>query len=406
MSILDSLARLLRGRPTIEADPTPRRVAVELAEPVAISTPDAPGVDDIPAGVRVAAGWSWRLLLIGAFVVGIAWLLSYFSAVSIPIAVAILLTALLHPLLRRFADWGWHPAVSAVVALLGSLAVIVGIFWWVGSQVANEWPFLVEQSLQGVQELLSWLATGPLQTDASQLQGYLDQLREWLVNSRAQIAAYAATIGTQIGQFFAGVATVLMATFFFSFQGRSIWRGSVDVLLPSAYREPTDRAALRGWTSLASYMRAAVAVAAVDAAGVSLVALALQLPMVAALFALTFFMSLIPVVGAVIAGTVATLLALVTHDWVAAAIMLGGTIAVMQLEGNLLQPLLLGRAVDLHPLAVLLGLLVGATLGGIVGALLVIPALAFLVAFMKALRDPEALPESLPSKAGRRSRRK
>lgn len=405
MSILNSLARLLHGRPTIEVDPAPTRVAVELVEPVEIAASDSPDTGDIPRGVRVAAGWSWRLLLIAGLVIGIGWALAYFSAVSIPIAVAILLTALLHPLLRRLASWGWPPVVSAIVALVGSMAVILGVFWWVGSQVASEWPSLLEQSLQGIQELLNWLANGPLAIDATQLQGYLDQLREWLVNSRAQIAGYAATVGAKVGNFLAGFATVIMATFFFSFQGRSIWRGSVDVLLPSAYREATDRAALRGWTSLSSYMRAAVAVAAVDAAGVSLVALVLQLPMVAALFALTFFMSLIPVVGAVIAGTVATLLALVTHDWVSAAIMLGGTIAVMQLEGNLLQPLLLGRAVDLHPLAVLLGLLVGATLAGIVGALLVIPVLAFLVAFLKALRDPAALPESLPTRTPRRARK-
>ena len=143
-------------------------------------------------------------------------------------------------------------------------------------------------------------------------------------------------------------------------------------------------------------MRAQVIVAAVDAVGIAVSAFFLGLPLVSALFALTFFTSFIPVVGAVLAGTVAVALALVTKGWVAALIMLAATIVVMQAEGNLLAPLLLGKAVNLHPLAVLLGLIVGATLGGIVGALLAIPALAFLVAFTKALRsDTEILPPEL-----------
>jgi predicted PurR-regulated permease PerM len=134
-------------------------------------------------------------------------------------------------------------------------------------------------------------------------------------------------------------------------------------------------------------MRAQVLVALVDAVGILIGALALQLPIPLALFALTFVTAFVPVVGAVLAGTVACALALVTHGPVSALIMLGITVAVMETEGHFLQPILLGRAVSLHPLAVLIGLAVGATLAGIVGALLVIPVLAFGVAFIRGL-DP------------------
>lgn len=140
--------------------------------------------------------------------------------------------------------------------------------------------------------------------------------------------------------------------------------------------------------SLVAYMRAQVLVALVDALGILAGALVLGLPMPLALFALTFVTAFVPVVGAVLAGTVACALALVTHGPVTALIMLGITVLVMEAEGHFLQPILLGRAVALHPLVVLVGLVVGSTLAGILGALLAIPVLAFFVAFVRGL-DPD-----------------
>ena len=174
-----------------------------------------------------------------------------------------------------------------------------------------------------------------------------------------------------------------------------IFTNTVNVVVPSHYRDKVDRAALRGWTSLVAYMRSAVIVAAVDAAGVALAAFLLGVPLVGALFALTFFLSFIPIVGAVLAGSVAVALALVTHGWVQALIMLGAVIVVMQTEGNVLQPLVMGKAVNVHPLAVLVGITAGAIVSGILGALLAIPVLAFMVAFVTSLRHPEdAIPHT------------
>ena len=135
-------------------------------------------------------------------------------------------------------------------------------------------------------------------------------------------------------------------------------------------------------------------VAAVDAAGVALAALLLQVPLVAALFALTFFLSFIPIVGATVAGAVAVVLALVTHGWVSALIMLGAVVLVMQVEGTFLQPLVMGSAVNLHPLAVLLGITAGAIISGILGALVAIPVLAFGVAFIRALMNRDQVRET------------
>lgn len=362
----------------------------------AVLTPQ-PGRDNaasrIPQGVVTASDWAWRGLVIAAFLALLWWLLTYFSAVAVPVALAFLLTALLSPLNHILRRWKWPPALAAVACLLAMALVVGGVFAAIGTQVVREWPELWPRAVDGVGVLVNWLATGPLQINQAELDVYLARAREWVASSQDELTALARRAGVGVGHFFAGLAIALIATFFFLASGRRLWR-SVSSILPTNYQEATVRAADRGWASLVAYMRAQVLVALADAIGILIGALALQLPMAWALFALTFVVCFIPVVGAVISGTVACALALVTHGPVSALIMLVITVVVMQLEGDFLQPVLLGRAVSLHPLAVLLGLAVGATLAGIVGALLVIPVLAFFVAFIRGL-DPERFTDPL-----------
>ncbi len=351
-----------------------------MADPSTVS-------DAIPFGVRVAAGWAWRLLALGVLVVASYRMITFFSAVTLPVAVAIMITALLTPAIVRLRKWGWPPYLASGVILLGTIVIVVAVFVGIGAQVANEAPGLVDRTMDGIAAMLDWLANGPLHIQATVIDEGWIEIKKWVANSQSQIARYLAIVGSGVGSFFAGLAVSLMSVFFFGAHGKEIFAGAANLLFPDSVREKMVSASGKGWFSLVAYMRAQVIVAAVDAAGIALAALLLDLPLVAALFALTFFSSFVPVIGAVTAGTVAVALALVTQGWVAALIMLGATILVMQAEGNLLAPLLLGKAVNLHPLAVLLGLVVGATLGGIVGALLIIPILAFLVAFGKALRE-------------------
>ena len=338
----------------------------------------------VPRGLVTASEWAWRSLVVGA-VVAVVWLgLKYFSSVTVAAAVAVLLAALLYPIAERLREWRWPPALAAL-ASLAALAVVIGaILSLIGANILTQWSGLYEKFSTAVSALLEWLASGPLHIDAAQVDGYLAGLKTWLDGSGAEVAGWLAEAGVGIGHFFAGAAITIIAAFFFLASGRQIWQSSLT-LLPRRYQSRTDSAALSGWTSLMSYMRAQVAVAFVDAVGILIGALILQVPMAWALFAFTFITAFIPVLGAVMAGTLAALLAFVSGGWVTALIMVGVAVLVVELEGHFLQPILLGRAVRLHPLAVLLGLAVGATLAGIVGALLVIPVLAFFVAFIRAL---------------------
>lgn len=373
-------------RPFRRARPRPA-TAVAGAEPSVIVVPTAADEPEnpIPQGVRTAAGWAWRLLLFGALVWAFGWLMAEFSEVTVPLGIAFLLTALLSPLAHRLKQWNWHPLLAAAACLLLMVLLIVGIGWGIGANAARQAPELAQQAVAGFNQFMQWVANGPLGIDQAQIDRWMESLTGWLSASQAVLAGYLAKVGTSVGHFFAGVAIALIATFFFLAEGQHLW-GAAHRLLPERYQQPTDKAAERGWASLVSYMRAQVIVSAVDAAGVAAIAFFLGLPMALALFALTFIVCFIPVVGAVIAGTVATSLALITHGWVAALIMAGGTIAVMWLESHLLQPLLLGKAAQVHPLAVLLGIAVGAQVGGIVGALIAIPVLAFGLAFIRSLR--------------------
>ncbi|MFP5416735.1 MAG: AI-2E family transporter [Actinomycetes bacterium] len=394
MSLINALSRLLSA-----ADAAPRQL--EPAPPVVVVAPPPepsllPLEPHVPAGLTIAAGYAWRLVALVAAGAVVVVGLQYFSNVTVPVAVAILLAAMLFPIVEKLVSWGWPRLAAALTALLGMLLLIAGLLVFVGTQVVAEWPQLVDQSIDGFESLLRWLNSGPLAIDSTQLGQWFDTARAWLESQATALAATAATVGAAFGTFLAGAATALVAAFFFAYQGRHIFSSGISLLIPAQYRAATDNAAQRGWKSLVAYMRSAVIVAAVDAVGVATFAFFLNVPLVAALLALTFFLSFIPIVGAVTAGAVAVVLALVTQGWVAALIMLGGTIAVMQIEGNFLQPLVMGSAVDVHPLAVLLGITAGAVVAGILGALMAIPVVAFTVAFVKAIRNPTPAPEALP----------
>ncbi len=340
--------------------------------------------DFTPPALRIAAGWAWRLIQVAALTAGIIWLVQYFSQLTIPVALAVLLTALLTPLNAWLRRRKVNRIASALLCLLVLILVVAGAGTLVGAQIASQASSLGASAIAGLQKLLTWLGSGPLGIDHTTINHWLDELSAYLSSVAGSIASGAASAGIKVGHFVAGAAIAIIATFFFLMEGDKIWAG-IRGLLPKPARVRTQAASESGWATLVSYMRAQVIVCLVDATGVLIFALILGVPLPWALFALTFVASFVPILGAFTAGTVAVSLALLAHGWLPALLMLGGVIFVMEMESHFLQPLLLGKAVDIHPLAVLLGIAAGSVVAGLVGALLAIPLVAFLTAFLRSL---------------------
>jgi len=350
----------------------------------------------VPRGLQVAAAWSWRVLLVVAVLYVLGWLVRHLTEVIIPLAVAILLAAMLAPVTQRLHTWGLGRGLATAVTVLGGIALIAGSLYLIGVTIVGQATELSTNVVQTFTELANALGNSPIPINPELLQidTLTERLSEFLRNSQSSVAAYAGDIGTQVGHFLAGLAIMIFALFYFLYDGRGIFRYLL-VFFPSHVRERVDQAAWKGWRSLSSYVRATILVALADALGVLIVALILGVPLAPALAALVFLGAFIPLVGAFVSGFVAVGVALVALGWVQALIMLAGIIVVMQLEGHVLQPFLLGRAVKLHPLAVLLAIAVGVVVAGIVGALLAVPLLAFVKSFTQYLHgaaEPTPVP--------------
>jgi predicted PurR-regulated permease PerM len=244
----------------------------------------------------------------------------------------------------------------------------------------------------GVQEVQNWLATGPLHISQDQVNDALTRLRESITSNRSALTTGALNTATTVGELAAGFFLTLFTLFFFLRDGGQIWR-FLCRLLPRQARVPTARAGHYAWHTLVSYVHATVLVAFVDAIGIGAGVAILRVPLALPLAALVFLGAFIPVVGATLTGAIAVLVALVTVGPIKALIVLGVVIAVQQLEGHVLQPLIMGRAVALHPLAVILSIASGVVLAGIVGGLVAVPILAVLnTAIRYLVRHPEGEP--------------
>jgi predicted PurR-regulated permease PerM len=382
------------GPPGDDHEAPPMTEPEPPAETVVARTNSAELNATVPRGLQVAAAWAWRVILVVVLLWGIAWLVRYLSEVFIPIAVAILLTALMLPFAEalRKGRWGLPRGAATAITVIGAVALIVGALILIGGQIAGQGAELSNNVVNGFNKLSDWLSNGPLtewlrngplHLNAAWLDSstWVTRITDFLKESGSSIATYAAEFGAQVGHFLAGLALTLFALFYFIYDGRGIFTFLLK-FFPRTSRDRVDQAAVRGWRSLSSYVRATILVALFDSIGVLIVALILGVPVAPALAALVFIGAFVPIVGALVSGFVAVLVALVALGWVEALIMLGGVILVMQIEGHVLQPFLLGRAVKLHPLAVLITIAIGIIVGGIVGALMAVPLLAFTKSFV------------------------
>jgi len=298
------------------------------------------------------------------------------TVVVVPLAIALLLRALLFPFVRMLHDRLRFPVnLASFAAILLLLIAVGGLLAFAGASIASGMTDLLDQARSGLDSVIAWLHTGPLHLSDKDLNSYLSAAEDAVTTSGNWLAT-GISWAASLGHVLAGILITLFATFFFLAQGQAI-AVFVIALLPRTAQDPTYQAGRRGWTSVTSYVRTQVVVAAIDAIGIAAGALILRLPLVFPLAVLVFLTAFVPIVGAITAGAVAVLIALVTHGLTVAIIMLVVVIGVQEIEAHLLQPFLMGHAVNLHPLAVLIAVMIGGTVLGIVGALFAVPAMAF-----------------------------
>ncbi|BCJ50858.1 hypothetical protein Asp14428_23330 [Actinoplanes sp. NBRC 14428] len=352
-----------------------------------------PDADDVlPRGVRTAGAWAWRFILFVAAAYLFLRVVSLLRVVIIPVVVAVLLAALLQPAAAALVRRGMKRSPAAALVLITGLVVVFGGLGYIIQTFISQIDTLSTRVSAGIDEVQTWLANGPLHISDAQLSQYVERLQDTISNNQGALTSGALSTATTLGEVVTGFFLVLFTLFFLLRDGGQIW-SFLCRLLPREARVPTARAGHYSWHTLVSYVHATVLVAFVDAVGIGVGLLILRVPLALPLAALVFLGAFIPVVGATVTGAVAVLVALVTKDPVTALIVLAIVIAVQQLEGHILQPLIMGRAVALHPLAVILAIAAGIVVAGIIGGLIAVPLLAVLnTAIRYLVRHPQGEP--------------
>jgi predicted PurR-regulated permease PerM len=330
---------------------------------------------EVPYGLDVAASWSWRLIVIAALIAILVRILSYFAEVFLPIAIAILITALVIPAVDQLQRWGLPRGLATGIMVVFVLAFVGGALALVGQQLASGFGGLATQVTHGIAEIERWLRNGPLHLSQHQLSAALNKLRDAVTSGNQAMVGRVAEFSTAVTHIAAGFFLVLFSTYFFLYEGWRIW-GFLVRFVPRSARRQVDGAGRASWVSLTAFVRATVIVALVDAVAITVIALILRVPLAVPIGVLVFLGAFVPIIGATVSGSVAVLVALVAHGPLAAVFMLLGLIFVNQLEAHVLQPFLLGRAVRLHPLSVLFGIAAGVLAAGIGGALVAVPLVA------------------------------
>jgi len=359
--------------------------------------------DDEPArtdgGVKVpmlivgAAAWSWRLLVIGAAGTMIVFVLIQLYVVVVPVILALFLAAVLEPLVARLRRHGWPPALAAATVFLATMAMLVMLIAWIGANVADELDDVGERTAQGVQEIRDWLQGDPLNLSPQRLEELENSLTSGLGSGGGGLVRRARDVTEALGG-----AVLLFFTLFFVLKDGFRMADWFKKRIAPAQRDDAVALAGRARRIMRLYLVATACTGLIDGLLIGIALLVLGVPLVLPLAVLTFLGGFFPIVGATIAGLVAALVALVDGGFTTALLVVGATIAVQQIEGNLLQPLILERAVRLHPLVTVVAVGAGLLVGGLLGAFLSVPLVAIGAQTANYYRSRDA-PEAVGAQA-------
>ena len=351
----------------------------------------------IPAGLERATQWSWRLLLIAAAITLGLFVVAQLSFLIIPLFIAVLLAALVAPVsvgLRKLRFPRWLATLTTIIVFL---AAVGGLFYLVINEVIRGWESLQARTILAYDDFVQYLLDSPLQVTEVQLNEWVTALATEFNIDSSWILSGALSVTSSVGSWLVGAGIAIFALIFFIHDGARIWEYVVS-WFPKLARPAILGASRSGWNTLIEFVKVQILVAFVDALGIGLGAFFLGLPLVVPIAVAVFLGAFVPIVGGTVAAALAILVALVYEGPVTALIMLIIVLAVQQLEGQILQPLIMGPALRIHPLAVVLSIAAGGYLAGIAGVLFAVPVVAFTNVVIRYLAagdwrgDPDALP--------------
>jgi predicted PurR-regulated permease PerM len=329
----------------------------------------------VPSLLRNAAAWSWRLLLVAAVAYLVFKIADALRLLVIPLVAAVLLCALLQPLTAVLRRAGLPPLAATWCTVLAALAVLVGVGTLIADRVRADYPRLASEVRRTVHEVQSYLMGPPFRLKGIKLDQLSSKLLDYLARHKGLVAGTVVTGGRYFLEVLTGLVLTFFITFFLLKDGRRIWTWLVSGLRPWA----RQRALLAGdaaWHALVSYIRGTTIVAAIHAVIIGLSLWLIGVPLVVPLIILVFIAAYIPLVGILVVGALAIMITLATKGLIAALILLIIFLAENQVESHLLQPLVVGRVVRLHPLAIIVVLAVGGIVAGIPGAIVAVPIAA------------------------------
>lgn len=351
---------------------------IDQHEPSPISPPP------VPAWLVTGAAWGWRLGLLTVLALAALWLTAHLLIVTLPVVVAVIVATLCHPPAQWLRDRGWRPAAAATTVVIGGLAIFITFFAAITPSFIDQVAALGPTLGEAWSAMLEWAATGPLGWDAARIEELIASGAELLQESSGELLAGVLTGAALIVQILAAMVLMVVLLFFFIKDGDQLVQWALD-RTPEHHRETVRAVGRRSWTALGGYVRGTALIALINAIGIAIGLIILGVPLVVPLSLLVFFGGFLPVVGALLSGLIAVLVAL-TIDFPTALLTLGVVMLVQQVEGNLLQPTIMRKAVALHPVVILLALAAGAALAGIVGAFLAVPVAAVVAAAGNELR--------------------
>ncbi len=358
--------------------------------------------DSVPRSLRIAAALAWRILVVAAFLLVLGLAVARLRLVVVPSFVALLLAAFLTPPVQRLQRLGLPAGLAAFLTMLATAAVIGGIVVALAPQVASEVDEIDLSATEIRDDFENWLVDGPLDLSQQRVAELFDRIESEVRDNQGTIAAGAFSGALVAVEVLTGFLLAIVVLFFFLRDGARIWDFLVS-LFPVDVRADVQVMGGRAWGTLSGFLRGTAIVALFDAFFIGLAIYLLGVPLVIPLALLTFLGGFVPIVGAFTAGIAAVAVALVTEGTVDAAILLGAILAVQQLEGNVLQPAVVGRSVELHPIVILLAVTTGAVLWGVVGAFVAVPitsAAWAAISYLRQKRDDDRRGEQAAAGAG------